>query len=95
MKLAAYIKRFSPEQRAAFALDVGTTVGHLNNVAYEMRVASAALTRQIVLFTGSEVREWELRPSDWHLIWTELVGSEGAPAVAAPAPTAEVAHVGA
>jgi DNA-binding transcriptional regulator YdaS (Cro superfamily) len=27
------------------------------------------------------VRRWSLRPSDWHLIWPELIGAEGAPAV--------------
>ena len=26
---------------------------------------------------------WELRPADWHRIWPELVGTEGAPAVPA------------
>lgn len=24
---------------------------------------------------------WDLRPKDWHLIWPELVGSLGAPAI--------------
>lgn len=79
VKLSAYIKRFSPEQRAAFALSVGTTLGHFNNVAYEQRVASAALARQIAIQTGREVAEWELRPADWYLIWPELVSAEGAP----------------
>ena len=27
------------------------------------------------------VRRWALRPGDWHLIWPELIGSEGAPAL--------------
>ena len=79
MKLRTYIKRFSPQQRAAFALEVGTTLNHLNNVQYEQRTASAALTRQIALQTKREVAEWDLRPADWHLIWPELVGAEGAP----------------
>lgn len=29
--------------------------------------------------TGGAVRRWDLRPADWHLIWPELVGTEGAP----------------
>lgn len=33
------------------------------------------------------VRRWDLRPADWHLVWPELVGAEGAP----PAPAGNVA----
>ena len=31
--------------------------------------------------TGRAVMRWDLRPDDWHRIWPELVGAEGAPAV--------------
>lgn len=31
--------------------------------------------------TDGEVRRWDLRPLDWHLIWPELIGAVGAPAV--------------
>lgn len=27
----------------------------------------------------SAVRRWDMRPDDWHLIWPELIGAEGAP----------------
>ena len=27
------------------------------------------------------VMRWNLRPDDWHLIWPELIGADGAPAV--------------
>lgn len=80
MRLLDYIKRFCADGRAAFALKVGTTVGHLNNVAYGQRVPSAALAKQIAVVTDGQVPEWDLRPSDWHRIWPELVGAEGAPA---------------
>lgn len=29
--------------------------------------------------TDGEVRRWHIRPDDWHLIWPELIGSDGAP----------------
>lgn len=32
-----------------------------------------------------ELRRWDLRPKDWHLIWPELVGVSGAPAIPEPA----------
>jgi DNA-binding transcriptional regulator YdaS (Cro superfamily) len=31
--------------------------------------------------TSGQVRRWDLRPDDWHLIWPELIGTEGAPTV--------------
>lgn len=30
--------------------------------------------------TEGAVRRWDLRPADWHLIWPELIGADGAPA---------------
>lgn len=36
------------------------------------------------------VPRWVQRPRDWHLIWPELVGAEGAP----PVPDRAVAHAG-
>lgn len=80
MKLRDYLKPLSAEQREDFAVEVGTTLGHLNNVQYEQRTASAALTRQIAQTTGRRVAEWDLRPHDWHLIWDHLIGTVGAPA---------------
>ena len=31
--------------------------------------------------TSGAVRRWDLRPDDWHRIWPELIGAEGAPDV--------------
>lgn len=30
--------------------------------------------------TDGAVRRWDLRPDDWHRIWPELIGADGAPA---------------
>lgn len=35
--------------------------------------------------TSGAVRRWDLRPDDWHRIWPELIGAEGAPDAPAPA----------
>lgn len=32
--------------------------------------------------TSGAVRRWDLRPDDWWRIWPELIGTDGAPAVA-------------
>lgn len=29
--------------------------------------------------TGRALRRWHLRPNDWHRIWPELIGADGAP----------------
>lgn len=44
---------------------------------------------QIEQLTAGAVRRWDLRPDDWHRIWPELVGADGAPPV--PAESKEVA----
>ena len=28
---------------------------------------------------GARLRRWHFRPADWHLIWPEMVGTDGAP----------------
>lgn len=35
--------------------------------------------------TGGRLRRWHVRTRDWHLIWPELIGADGAPAVPAAA----------
>jgi DNA-binding transcriptional regulator YdaS (Cro superfamily) len=44
-------------------------------------------------FTQSRVRVWELRPTDWHLIWPALVGTAGAPALPVAANDAQALEV--
>lgn len=34
--------------------------------------------------TERAVRRWDLRPDDWHRIWPELIGADGAPAAPLP-----------
>ena len=33
------------------------------------------------VITSGRLRRWHVRPKDWHLIWPELIGAEGAPAI--------------
>lgn len=32
---------------------------------------------------NNRIRRWQMFPEHWHLIWPELIGTEGAPAVMA------------
>jgi DNA-binding transcriptional regulator YdaS (Cro superfamily) len=45
------------------------------------REPSPELCVRIENATYRQVRRWDLRPTDWHLIWPELVGADGAPNV--------------
>lgn len=47
------------------------------------RPIPANVAPAIELATEAEVRRWHLRPTDWHRIWPELIGTEGAPNVPA------------
>lgn len=38
-----------------------------------------------------DVNPWDLRPLDWHRIWPELIGAEGAPDVPQPAEVRDAA----
>jgi DNA-binding transcriptional regulator YdaS (Cro superfamily) len=38
---------------------------------------------------ATEYRRWDLRPHDWHRIWPELIGSDGAPNLPRVEPVAQ------
>jgi DNA-binding transcriptional regulator YdaS (Cro superfamily) len=40
--------------------------------------------------TSAKVMRWDLRPNDWHRIWPELIGKDGAPEV--PKGTASISQ---
>jgi len=63
---------------------VGQQAGYLSQIANGLRPAPAHLVPQIVKACDGEVRHWDLR-QDWHLIWPDLIGVDGAPAVPAQA----------
>jgi DNA-binding transcriptional regulator YdaS (Cro superfamily) len=73
MELLSFVRSLTLTEFEAFAVAVGTTVGHLRNVAYRQRKASAALAAQVEIHTSGAVTRKMLRPMDWWLIW----GDEG------------------
>ena len=46
---------------------------------YSDRVPSPENCVAIEQATERAVMRWDLRPSDWHRIWPELIGAPGAP----------------
>lgn len=47
--------------------------------AYAKRRPEPASCVAIEQATSGTVKRWDLRPDDWHLIWPELIGADGAP----------------
>lgn len=78
------LQEFLAEERgrgSALAATLGIAPAYLSQMAAGMRPMPPALVPATVQATGHRVREWALRPHDWHRIWPELVGREGAPPV--------------
>ena len=63
----------SASERAGFASRAGSTVGHLNNIAYGYRTAAPDLCVKFERATAGAVTRRDLRPSDWGDIWPELI----------------------
>jgi DNA-binding transcriptional regulator YdaS (Cro superfamily) len=92
--------------------DIIDALGGTAEVARRLKISSASvsemrtkgipagrkleLAADIERATGGRLRRWDLRPKDWHRIWPELVGSDGAPAAPDPdTDTAKLANEGA
>ena len=70
---------------ARVAEELGVAAAYLSQIANGVRPCPAERVVEIERACSHEVRRWELRPDDWHRIWPELIGAEGAPAVAGAA----------
>lgn len=67
--------------QAELARRLGVYPSMITQLSSGERPVPVRLAVAIERETDGVVRRWDLRPDDWHLIWPELVGVEGAPAV--------------
>lgn len=83
MDLRTYTQSLPRGGVGEFAAKLGISVVYLSQLAARQdgRQASPELCVLIERESGSAVPRWDLRPSDWHLIWPELIGADGAPPV--------------
>lgn len=91
MELRAFLDNLPRGGASEFAAKVGKSTVYLHQLAARQgdREASPPLAVVIERESNYQVRRWDLRPNDWHLIWPELIGSKGAPpAPAHPTPAA-------
>ena len=79
-------KRFGAmdqEERERLALACETSVGHLRNVAFSGKPCGYPLAVRLEKTLG--IPRWKSRPTDWHEVWPDLIGTEGAPPIPTPA----------
>jgi DNA-binding transcriptional regulator YdaS (Cro superfamily) len=85
MKLAPFLKTLPRGAAATLAGQVGISTVYLSQLAVGQggREPSPELCVRIENATLKQVRRWDLRPTDWHLIWPELITDHDAPKRAA------------
>jgi DNA-binding transcriptional regulator YdaS (Cro superfamily) len=69
--------------QAALAAECGVVQGAVANWKARGRVPPEYCA---VIHRVYGVPRWRFYPDDWHRIWPELIGAEGAPPVPAPPP---------
>lgn len=80
-ELKAYLNSLSVREQSDFARAANTSVGYLRKKLSSGGNLGGELCTQLEIASGRAVRRWNLRPHDWHRIWPELIGAEGAPVV--------------
>ena len=83
MDLKTFYSGKSTVERDEFARRCDSTRGVLQNIMYGVRPCNPELAVAIERESAGQVRRWDLRPADWHRIWPELIGADGAPAIPA------------
>jgi DNA-binding transcriptional regulator YdaS (Cro superfamily) len=69
------------KDRKALAEELGLDEQYLYQCMSGRKAMKPADAVQAERASGGRLRRWDLRTADWHLIWPELVGTEGAPQV--------------
>lgn len=80
------LPHYTPERRRKIAPLLEIDEQYLYQITKGKGMASPALARRLHEIDPSATLQ-ELRPDDWYVIWPELIGVEGAPAI--PTPQAE------
>jgi len=85
-ELRAYLKSLTAEDRVAFALRSGTTVGYLQKAISTSQRLSAQICINLELESGRAVVCEQLRPDIRWAEWEQLRSTVAAPAQADPTP---------
>lgn len=81
MNLRSFLDSLPRGGVGEFASKVRKSTVYLSQLAARQggREASPELCVVIERESNYQVRRWDLRPHDWHLIWPELIGIKGSP----------------
>lgn len=79
MNLGTYLD--TVETARSFAEKLGKTAVQISHWKTGFRPVPIEHCAEIERVTGGKVTRKDLRPTDWQLIWPELVGAEDAPQV--------------
>jgi DNA-binding transcriptional regulator YdaS (Cro superfamily) len=82
MKLAEYVGQ-ERGRGSTVAARAGIAPAFLSQIVAGVRGVPAERAADIERACDFRVRRWDLRPDDWHRIWPELIGTDGAPEVPA------------
>jgi len=80
MKLLDYLTQ-APGSQAALARTLGLSIAQVWQWKEGIRPVPPIYAKRIESATDGQIRCWDLRPTDWHDIWPELVTAEGAPPI--------------
>lgn len=75
----------SPADRQAAASAAGLNEQYVHQCLTGRRAMKPKQAVRLELVSGGRIRRWHVRAADWHEVWPELIGAEGAPPVHASA----------
>jgi DNA-binding transcriptional regulator YdaS (Cro superfamily) len=70
---------FTAPERAALANEIGISEPYLYQCLTGRKAMKPEEAVRVEVASGQRLRRWHLRPNDWHRIWPELIGADGAP----------------
>lgn len=73
----------TPPERKALAGQIGVAEQYLYQCLTGRKAMKPEEAVRAEQLSGKRLCRWDLRPADWHRIWPELIGVDGAPAVPA------------
>lgn len=79
MHVLKFLNSISRQDQDRLMVLAGTSVSYVRKACSQGSHLGPALCTSIEKATDGQVKRWDLRPKDWHLIWPELIDTAGAP----------------
>ena len=79
MNLSQYLQTAGRGEAARIARELGVKPVVVSRWQSGVKPVPMERCAPLERLTDLKVRRWHLRPDDWHEIWPELIGVEGAP----------------